>query len=105
MNKKDIKVIASAMKMDTVARNLTTLQQAGSDETMNGDKRELKRKIAKQTDVGEKKQSDKSVDKMKLIRENLFLLSEIGKLKKSNESMSQRIYYLETIVKVPLKDS
>lgn len=68
------------------------------------EKRESKRKIVKQTDVDEKDHSDESFDKMKLIKENLMLLTEIDKLKKSNRTMSQRIYYLETIVKVPLKN-
>lgn len=66
---------------------------------------ESKRKIVKQTDIDEKDQSNESFDKMKLIKENLMLLSEIDKLKKSNRTMSQRIYYLETVVKVPLKKS
>lgn len=68
------------------------------------EKHASKRKIIKQTDVDEKDQSAESFDKTKLIKENLMLLSEMEKLKKSNRTMSQRIYYLETIVKVPLKN-
>lgn len=51
----------------------------------------------------EKNQPDESFDKTKLIKENLFLLSEVDKLKHSNSSLSQRIYYLESIVRVPSK--
>lgn len=63
------------------------------------------KRIVKQSDVEELSQSDKAektditFDKMKLIKENLHLLSEIDKLKKTNSSLSQRIYYLDSLKK------
>lgn len=66
------------------------------------------RRIVKQADVEELSQSDKtdkgdkidrSFDKHKLIKENLYLLSQIDKLKHTNSSLSQRIYYLESLKK------
>lgn len=63
------------------------------------------KRIVKQSDVEELSQSDKAektditFDKMKLIKENLHLLSEIDRLKKTNSSLSQRIYYLESLKK------
>lgn len=63
------------------------------------------RRIVKQSDIEVLSQSDKvektdmPFDKMKLIKENLHLLSEIDKLKKTNSSLSQRIYYLESLKK------
>lgn len=68
----------------------------------------LKRRMVKQSDVEETSQSDKADkvdksknthDKMKLIKENLHLLSEIEKLKNKNNSLSQRLYYLESLHK------
>lgn len=68
----------------------------------------LKRRMVKQSDVEETSQSDKAdkmdkskntCDKMKLIKENLHLLSEIEKLKNKNNSLSQRLYYLESLHK------
>lgn len=73
------------------------------DKTTETDDRKLK--VVKQKDLNEKNQSNESFDKMKLIKENLFLLSEIDKLKQSNRSMSQRIYYLESIVRMPAKNA
>lgn len=55
-------------------------------------------------DIDEKDEADESFKKSKLIKENLFLLSEIDKLKQSNKSLSQRLYYLESIVRVPQKN-
>lgn len=62
-----------------------------------------KPKMFKQMDIEEKDPPDGSFDRTKLIKENLYLLSEIDKLKHSNSSLSQRVYYLESIVRAPLK--
>lgn len=111
MNTKHIKAIANAMETETL-KNVDSIRledeinELAEKETVSTtENRDIKRKIVKQTDIDEKDQSNEPFDKMKLIKENLTLLSEIDKLKKSNHSMSQRIYYLETIVKVPLKKS
>lgn len=83
----------------------TEMEQTELQKGTQTERHEKKRKIVKQIDIDDKNQLDESSDKLKLIKENLYLLSEIDKLKKSNRSMSQRIYYLETIVKVPSKES
>lgn len=100
MNLKHDKMISNAMEMKTIETDDSIRKQKETDQ-MEQDETELK--ITKQTDIDEKEQSDESFDKMKLIKENLMLLSEIDKLKKSNRTMSQRLYYLETGVKAPLK--
>lgn len=60
------------------------------------------KKVAKQSNIDEKDEVEQ-FDRMKLIKENLFLLSEIDKLKQTNGSLIQRIYYLESIKKAPVK--
>lgn len=103
MNTKRIEMISNGLEMGTTENDGSIKQEDEMEMASKTEERNIKRKITKQSDVDEKDQSNESFDKMKLIKENLTLLSEIDKLKKSNRSMSQRIYYLETIVKVPLK--
>lgn len=59
-----------------------------------------KQKMLKQIESEDKDHEVEPFDKLKLIKENLFLLGELDKLKKSNSSLSQRIYYLESIARV-----
>lgn len=110
MNTKYVRLTANATEIEVTETDDINQEeqtdQKGTENESDAERPESRRKICKQTDVDEKDQSDESFDKMKLIKENLMLLSEIDKLKKSNRSMSQRIYYLETIVKpLPLKKS
>lgn len=78
-------------------KNHDTRRDAGDTTDAKNARSKPKLKIVKQVDIEEKDESSK------LIRENLFLLSELDKLKHSNSSLSQRLYYLESIVRVPLK--
>lgn len=73
------------------------------NEKANSKPKKPKLKMVKQMDIEERDESEDSFNKSKLIKENLFLLSELEKLKHSNSSLSQRLYYLESIVSVPLK--
>lgn len=67
------------------------------------------RRIVKQSDVEEIDQPEKvdsesgpalkTDEKQKLIKENLYLLAEIDKLKHSNSTLFQRLYYLESLRK------
>lgn len=94
-------MIAKAAETNIDGKDEIANQDEMNEETQNeGEKerRDTRRRIA-----DGKNQSNEPFDKMKLIKENLFLLSEIDKLKKSNHSLSQRIYYLETIVPAPPK--
>lgn len=59
-----------------------------------------KRMMLKQMAAEDKDQEVEQFDKMKLIKENLFLLAELDKLKQSNHSLSQRVYYLESVTRV-----
>lgn len=95
---KHIKTISNAMNADVEDDDAKDNEIV---RTKRPDKPKLQ--VLKQIDVEERVQPDESPDKMKLIKENLFLLSEIDKLKHSNRSLSQRIYYLESIVRAPLK--
>lgn len=90
--------------MDLVEDTRTTIE----NEKFQSEKECIRvkpKRIVKQSDVEELSQSDKAektditFDKMKLIKENLHLLSEIDRLKKTNSSLSQRIYYLESLKK------
>lgn len=58
------------------------------------------KKVQKQADVEEIDEPVEPFHKMKFIKENLFLLSEIDKLKHENNSMKQKIYYLESLTRV-----
>lgn len=61
------------------------------------------KKVVKQAKIEEKDDLTPRSDRMKLIKENLFLLSEIDKLKQTNSSLAQRIYYLESFKRAPMK--
>lgn len=63
------------------------------------------RKMVKQSDVDGRDEVVEPFDKMKLIKENLFLLSEIDKLKQTNSSLTQKIYYLESFTRVSTRKS
>lgn len=63
----------------------------------------IKPKVIKQAKIEEKDDLVEQFDRMKLIKENLLLLSEIDKLKQTNGSLTQRIYYLESIKRSPVK--
>lgn len=62
-------------------------------------------KLVKLSDIKRKCEVEEteSFDRMKLIKENLFLLSEIDKLKQTNNSLLQRVYYLESFKRVSAK--
>lgn len=60
------------------------------------------RKMVKQLDIDEPDEIE-PFDKMKLIKENLFLLSKIDKLKQTNSTLTQKIYYLESLTRVSPK--
>lgn len=62
------------------------------------------KKVVKQANIEEKDEVVQQSDRMKLIKENLFLLSEIDKLKQTNNSLTQRIYYLESFKRAPVNN-
>lgn len=61
-------------------------------------------KVVKQAKIEEKDEAIHQSERMKLIKENIFLLSEIDKLKQTNSSLTQRIYYLESFKRASVKN-
>lgn len=59
--------------------------------------------MIKQANIEKTYEIAEQSDRMKLIKENLFLLSEIDKLKQMNGSLTQRIYFLESLKRAQVK--
>lgn len=59
--------------------------------------------MVKQANIEKTYETVEQSDRMKLIKENLILLSEIDKLKQMNSSLTQRIYFLESFKRAQVK--
>lgn len=57
-------------------------------------------KVQKQADIEESDETIEPFNRMKLIKENLFLLSEMDKLKQRNNTLGRKVYYLESLARV-----
>lgn len=95
MTSKQKSSILNAVEMKPKSKNIAREDDVAS--------KPASRKMVKQTDVEETDESAESFNKMKLIKENLFLLSQIDKLKQTNSTLTQKIYYLESLTRVSSK--